>query len=102
MPTSQEPATVDYGGAPETFCLGKFNLHQMGDLWVLTCTHVRPKAKELLDDAALNLESVVSARLVTSTENLIALRDVITKVTAAAAQATNAPNPTSSGGGRLN
>lgn len=102
MTAHQEPPTVDYGGAPETFCVGKFNLHQVAGLWVLTCTHVRPRAKELLDEVALNLESVVSARIVTTTENLIALRDVINAVTSPAAHATGTPTPTSSGSSRLN
>lgn len=96
-----EHPTVDPTGVPETLCIGRFNLHNAGGLWVITFTNVRPKAPEMIDQGKVDLESVVVARIVTTLENLTALRDLITQVTTPTGGQSDTP-PSSSGGSRLN
>jgi len=92
MPPTHEPPAVDPDHVPETLCIGKFNITPMGSLVVLTFTHTRPRLKPLLDDGDVMWESVVRARIVTTTENLVALRDVLNKII-------RKPVPLSAGGG---
>ncbi|MCA1453372.1 hypothetical protein I6F35_09115 [Bradyrhizobium sp. BRP22] len=75
---AKEPLTVDAGNVPETLCVGKINLASgPGPLMTLTFTNVRPKAGPLFDSNRIEHESVVRARIVTTLDNLIALRDLL-------------------------
>jgi hypothetical protein len=75
---TEEPLTVDAGNVPETLCVGKINLAAgPGPLMTLTFTNIRPKAGPLFDSNRIEHESVVHARIVTTLDNLIALRDLL-------------------------
>ncbi len=75
-----DQAAVDPDNVPETLCIGKFNITFSGALATLTFTHARPKVGALIDTGVTELESVVRARIVTTTDNMIALRDVLVNV----------------------
>jgi hypothetical protein len=78
MTKPTEPPVIDPDNVPETLCIGKFNI-AIGatGFATLTFTHVRPKANALLDRTQIEEETVVRARIVTSTQNLVALRDTL-------------------------
>jgi hypothetical protein len=78
MTSPQEPPATDPDNIPETLCIGKFNLSPgPGPLVTLTFTNVRNKVGPLIDHGTVNPESVVRARIVTTIENLVALRDLL-------------------------
>ena len=92
-----EPPATDPDNIPETLCIGKINIAaRRGPLGTLTFTNVRPKAVPMLDSGAIKYETVVRARIVTTLENLVALRDALS----GAIQQT--PAPAGSGGYELN
>ena len=77
----QEPPGVDPDNIPETLCIGKFNISfGPGPLATLTFTHVRSKVGFLVDKGEIVQESVVRARIVTTAENMVALRDLLKNV----------------------
>jgi hypothetical protein len=79
--TSNEPATTDPDNIPETLCIGKFHVGPgPGPLVTLTFTNVRTNAIPLLENGSVVQESVVRARIVTTGENLAALRDLLNQV----------------------
>jgi len=76
----QEPPVVDPDNVPETLCIGRFNVAPgPGPLVTLTLTNVRAKAEPLFHKNTIETESVVKARIVTTMENLVALRDLLNK-----------------------
>jgi hypothetical protein len=76
--TPQEPPGVDPDNIPETLCVGKFNIwFGPAQLVTLTFTHARNKTTPLIDNSQIEQESVVRARIVTTAENLVALRDLL-------------------------
>jgi hypothetical protein len=78
MAEFQEPPTIDPDNIPETLCIGRFNLSPgPGPLVMLTFTNVRNRAADLIDNGRLVPESVVRARIVTTIENMVALRDLL-------------------------
>ena len=75
---TEQPPTVDAGNVPETLCIGKINLASgPGPLMTLTFTNVRPKVGPLFEANKIEYESIVRARIVTTLEGLIALRDLL-------------------------
>ena len=72
--------TIDPDHVSEILCLGKLNVSMTGPFATITFTHGRPKPALLLDNGVIDLESVVRARIVTSVENLTALRDLLDRV----------------------
>jgi hypothetical protein len=81
MTSPTQPSGIDPHNIPETLCLGKFNLSfSAAGLATLTFTHVRPKPGPLFESNTVEDEYVVMARIVTTTDNLIALRDVLNTV----------------------
>jgi hypothetical protein len=75
---TEQPLTVDAGNVPETLCIGRINLSSgPGPLMTLTFTNVRPKAGPLFESNRIEYESIVRARIVTTLEGLIALRDLL-------------------------
>jgi hypothetical protein len=98
---AQQPPGKDPDNVPETLCIGKFNLTMQGAIGTSTFTHIRPRPGPLLDEGQLQFESVVRARIVTTIENLAALRDLLDRVTKDSERETSLP-ATSGGGGRLN
>jgi hypothetical protein len=98
MAESPEPPTIDPDNIPEILCIGRFNLSPgPGPLATLTFTNVRNNAIDLIDNSKLVPESVVRARIVTTIENLAALRDLLNNSIQENSAATGAP-----GGYRLN
>jgi hypothetical protein len=80
MPEIQEPPASDPDHVPETLCIGRFNLAAgPGPLVTLTLTNVRNKAGPLIDAGQIVQESVVRARIVTTIENIVALRDMLNR-----------------------
>jgi hypothetical protein len=78
MTNPTEPPVSDPDNVPETLCIGKFNVAVgAAGFATLTFTHVRPKATALLDETRIEEETIVRARIVTSTQNLVALRDTL-------------------------
>jgi hypothetical protein len=78
---NHQPRTIDPDNVPETLCLGMFNISfSVAGLATLTFTHIRPKPGPLIDGNQVEDESVVRARIVTTPDNLIALRDVLNNV----------------------
>jgi hypothetical protein len=77
MQLTQDPITTDPDNVPETLCIGKFNISTNGPLATITFTHLRNDPAALLDHASVQPESVVRARIVTTVDNLLALRDSI-------------------------
>lgn len=69
--------TSDPDNIPETLCLGKFNIQVGGPFATLLFTHPRPQVGPMVDEGKLVVESVVRARIVTSLDNLVALRDLL-------------------------
>jgi len=81
MTNPHQPTGIDPHNVPETLCLGKFNLSfSAAGLATLTFTHVRPRPGPLLESNTVEDEYVVMARIVTTTDNLIALREVLNAV----------------------
>lgn len=81
MTNPHQPTGIDPHNVPETLCLGKFNLSfNAAGLATLTFTHVRPKPGPLIESNTVEDEYVVMARIVTTTDNLIALKDVLNAV----------------------
>ncbi len=77
---TNDPPTVDPDNVSETLCIGKFNVLASGPLATLTFTHVRPRNQLLVDKGVIEFESVVRARIVTTVENLAALRDLLNRI----------------------
>jgi hypothetical protein len=95
----QEPPTVDPDNIPETLCVGKFNVAQgPGPLVTLTFTNARPRVGALLDQNVVSMENVVRARIVTTIDNLSALRDLLNTII----QEPGAPEASAGGSDKLN
>ena len=81
MSQLQEAPASDPDNVPETLCIGRFNLVVNNNgLATLIFTHARPKADALMDKNEMHEEHVVRARIVMTTSNLSALRDLINNV----------------------
>lgn len=78
MTAPPEQPCIDPDNIPETICAGRFNLSfSSGGLATLIFTHVRPKVGPLVDRGQIDEETVVRARIVTTTDNLVALRNLL-------------------------
>lgn len=76
----QEPPAVDPDNVQEALCVGRVNVAAgPGPLVTLTFTNVRNRAGPLIDKGEVVQESVVRARIVTTIENVVALRDLLSK-----------------------
>ena len=96
----QEPPIVDPDNVPETLCIGRFNVAPgPGPLVTLTFTNVRTRAEPLFDRSTVETESVVRARIVTTMENLVALRNLLNKTIH---EPGAAPATTAEGSSKLN
>lgn len=77
---TQQRLIIDPDCVPETLCDGQFNIFVAGPLATLTFTQMRPEAAGLLKDGTIDLKAVVRARVVLTTNNLVALRDLLSQV----------------------
>jgi hypothetical protein len=89
----EQPEVIDPDNVPEILCDGQFNVSVVGGLATLTFTHVRPGSAALFRHARIEMKSIVRARIVVTTSNLAALRDLLNQVI----QAPDTPTPPAGG-----
>jgi hypothetical protein len=90
----QVPIVTDPDNVPEMLCDGPFNVTVAGQFVTLTFTHGRPDATALLRDGTIDFRSIVRARIVTSLNNSVALRDLLNRII----QDPGTPLPPAAGG----
>jgi hypothetical protein len=71
------PIVTDPNNMPEMLCDGPFNVTVAAPFVTLTFTHGRPDATALFRDGNTDFKAIVRARIVTSMNNLIAMRDLL-------------------------
>ena len=76
----QQISITDPDRVHETFCDGPFNILAMGSFAHLTFTTMRRKTEPLFRDGTIEHEGTVRARIVITTENLVALRDLLNRI----------------------
>ncbi len=77
MSAPEQRPTIDPDKVPETLSTGRFNISVSPPLATITLTHVRPKIGSLIDGDKIVLENIVRARIVTTLDQLVAMRDVL-------------------------
>jgi hypothetical protein len=77
---STPPTITDPDNVPEAMCDGPFNVTVNGPFVTLTFTHGRPDAIVLFRDGTINFKATVRSRIVTSMNNLIAMRDLLNRI----------------------
>jgi hypothetical protein len=87
---------VDYG-TPETLCDGPFYVQPGNPISVITFTNRRPKVNPLFKENKAEVETVVSARIVVSHEQLINMRDLLNRLLAAGSEPPKAGAATAGG-----
>jgi hypothetical protein len=81
QPQPQLAPAIDPDCIPEMLCDGQFNVFPHGEFVTLTFTHVRPEAAGLLSaEGTSDLKAIVRARIVITTANLVALRDLVNRI----------------------
>jgi hypothetical protein len=73
------PIVTDPDNVPELLCNGRLNVTVADPFATLTFTHVRPDATVLFRDGTIDIQAIVRARIVTSMNNLVALRDLLNR-----------------------
>lgn len=79
QPQPVEPTTIDPDNVPEILCEGRYNVHALGQIAVITFAHFRPDAHALLDDGKVQHTAVVRARIAMSLSSLVLLRDLLNR-----------------------
>jgi len=74
------PIVTDPNNVPEMLCDGPFNVTVAGPFATLTLTHGRPDATALFRDGNTDFKPIVRARIVTSMNNLVAMRDLLNRI----------------------
>lgn len=82
----QHPPVTDPDNVPEILCDGQMNVAIRGSLAVITFTHVRANPTPLFKDGTVQPIAVVAARIVLTSSNLVALRDLLNRVITAPGQ----------------
>ena len=91
MTAKHNDPVVDPDNVPETICLGNLNVAiGPSGLSTITFTHPRPQVGALFESGEISNESVVRARIVTTTKNLVALREIVTSLLKEASDAASA------------
>jgi hypothetical protein len=93
---AQQFETIDPYNVPETLCIGRFNIAITGAFATLTFTHERPDPSALLGEGRIDAKAIVRARIVTTVDNLHALRDLLVNLT----QSSVTPAPATGGSTR--
>lgn len=76
-----EPILTDPHNVRDLFCEGPVNVNANGPFATLTFTCLRPEAGAIFGERdQIPMRAVVCARLVMSTNNLAALRDLLNRV----------------------
>ncbi len=73
----QNPPVTDPDNVPEIFSDGQMNVAIRGPLAVITFTHVRANPTPMFKDGTIEPIAVVTARIVVTVPNLVALRDLL-------------------------
>jgi hypothetical protein len=76
----KQPIVTDPDNVPEMLCDGQLNVVVTGPYATLTFTHVRPDVAIMFRDGLIDPKSIVRARIVTSLNNLVALRDLLNRI----------------------
>jgi hypothetical protein len=76
----QQPPVTDPYSVRETVCDGQFNVSITGNLATLTFTHMRPNPGPMFAEGRIETTAVVRARIVTTLDNLVALRELLNRV----------------------
>jgi hypothetical protein len=76
----QQPAIHDPNVVREVVCDGPMNVQWGGNRATITLTHLRAQPEPLLRNGELHLDLVVAARIATSVQNLIGLRDLLIRL----------------------
>ena len=76
----KQPTVTDPDNVPEMLCDGQLNVAVTGPYATLTFTHIRPDAAVMFRDGLIDYKSIVRARIVTSMNNLVALRDLLNRI----------------------
>ena len=92
----QTPAVIDPDNVAETLCDGMFNIHLTGPLAHLTFTQTTPEPGPMFMNSVIKRNYVVRARIAMSVDNLVALRDALTRM----ALDQGSPPPATAGGTR--
>jgi hypothetical protein len=71
------PPAIDPDCVPETLCDGPVNVQWTGGRAVITFTHPRAKTGPLFEKGEVQIEAVVRARIATSVDALLGLRDLL-------------------------
>jgi hypothetical protein len=74
------PTVTDPENVPEVFCDGQSNVATHGSFAIMTFTQLRPEPGALFKEGAVNLQTIVRARIVITMDNLIALRDLLNRI----------------------
>src|SRR5690348_2218408 len=96
---TSRPTVIDPDNISESLCEGPFNIFWNGDRTMLTFTHQRLRPNPLFIDGTTQFEIVVRARISMSKDNLLALRDLLTRLFPPNEQET--PSPTGSAASAL-
>ncbi len=76
----EQPPVTHPDNVPEMICDGLLNVTVTGPFATLTFTHARPDPTVMFRDGKIAPKSVVRASIVTSMNNLIALRDLLNRI----------------------
>jgi hypothetical protein len=76
----KQPTVTDPDNVPEMLCDGQLNVAVTGPYATLTFTHTRPDVAVMFRDGLIDPKSIVRARIVTSMNNLVALRDLLNRI----------------------
>jgi hypothetical protein len=74
------PAVHDPHAVREVVCDGPMNVQWAGNRATITFTHPRARPQPLLGEGKAQMDLVIAARIATSVENLIGLRDLLTRL----------------------
>jgi hypothetical protein len=78
----QTPPVTDPDNVPEIFSDGQMNVALRGNFATITFTHVPADPTPMFKDGTISPVAVVTARIVLTLSNLVALRDLLNRVIA--------------------
>jgi hypothetical protein len=74
------PPAIDPDCVPETLCDGPVNVQWTGGRAVITFTHARAKPGPLFEKGENQIEAIVRARIATSVDTLLGIRDLLNRL----------------------
>lgn len=85
-----QPKVYDPQMVPEVVCDGPMNVHWIGNRGIITFTHPRARSQPLFEGET-QIDLIVRARIATSVQNLVALRDLLVRLLPADKPAVETP-----------